>query len=79
MKLSNKIQKEYSEQRKNEGLHYSDYFLLELVKERLDEYDVFNISDKQTLANVMIMLCIYPAEIKNLHIFNGDITGYVKN
>ncbi len=25
------------------------------------------------------MLCIRPAEIKNLRIFNGDVTGYAKN
>ena len=35
--------------------------------------------DKQALADVMIMLCIRPAEIKNLRIFNGGITGYAKN
>jgi len=46
IKLSNKIQKEHSEQRKNEELHYLDHFSLESVKERLDEYDVSNISDK---------------------------------
>ena len=78
-KLSNKIQKERSEQRKNEGLHYLDHFSLESVKERLDEYDVSNIPDKQALADVMIMLCIRPAEIKNLRISNGGVTGYAKN
>ena len=25
------------------------------------------------------MLCIHPAEIKNLRIFNRDVTGYAKN
>ncbi len=78
-KLSNKIQKEHSEQRKNKGLYYPDHFSLESVKERLDEYDVFNILDKQTLADVIIMLCIRPAEIKNLCISNGSVTGYAKN
>jgi len=53
--------------------------LLESVKERLDEYDVSNIPDKQALADVMIMLCIRPAEIKNLRIANGGVTGYAKN
>src|SRR5204863_3095255 len=78
-KESNKIQKERSEQRKNEGIDFSDHFSLESVKERLDKYNVSNIPDKQTLADVMIMLCIRPAEIKNLRIFNGDVTGYAKN
>jgi len=46
IKLSNKIQKEHNEQRKNEELHYPDHFSLESVKKRLDEYDVSNIPDK---------------------------------
>ncbi len=77
--LSNKIQKEYNDQCENEGLDFLDHFLLESVKERLDSYDISNILDKQALANVMIMLCIHPAEIKNLCISNGDVTGYAKN
>ncbi len=78
-KLSNKIQKECNEQRKNERLHYPDHFSLKSVKEKLDEYDVSNIPDKQALADIMIILCICPAKIKNLRISNGDITGYAKN
>ena len=78
-RLSNKIQKEYSDQCENERLDFLDYFLLESVKERLDSYDVSNIPDKQTLADIMIMLCIRPAKIKNLYISNGGVTGYVKN
>ncbi|PKY29977.1 hypothetical protein RhiirB3_446836 [Rhizophagus irregularis] len=69
---SNKIQKERSEQRENEGIDFLDHFSLESVIERLNGYDVSNIPDKQALADVMIMLCIRPAEIQNLHIFNGD-------
>ena len=42
-------------------------------------YDISKTSDKQALADVMIMLCIRPAEIKNLRISNGGVTGYVKN
>ncbi|GES82693.1 hypothetical protein GLOIN_2v1798501 [Rhizophagus clarus] len=71
-KESNKIQKERSEQRKNKGINFPDHFLLESVKKRLDEYNISNMPDKQALANVMIMLCICPAEIKNLRIFNGN-------
>ncbi|GBC18175.2 hypothetical protein GLOIN_2v1873212 [Rhizophagus irregularis DAOM 181602=DAOM 197198] len=61
-RTSNKIQQKRTEQRKNEGLHYSDHFSLE-----------------SALADVMIMLCIRPAEIKNLRIANGGVTGYAKN
>jgi len=43
--LSNKIQIEYSKQLENKGIDYSDHFSLELVKERLDRYDVSNIPD----------------------------------
>jgi len=70
-RASNKIQQERTEQRKNEGLHYLDYFSLESVKERLDLYVMSNTPDKQALADVIIMLCIHPAEIKNLRIANG--------
>ena len=77
--LSNKIQKERSKQCEDEGIHFPDHFSLESVKERLDSYDVSNIPDKQALADVMIMLCIRPAKIKNLRISNGSVTGYAKN
>ncbi|GES74423.1 hypothetical protein GLOIN_2v1778880 [Rhizophagus clarus] len=69
--LSNKIQKEKSLLCEDEGIHYLDHFSLESVKERLDSYDVSNTPDKQALADVMIMLCIRPAEIKDLRISNG--------
>ncbi|CAG8767153.1 27732_t:CDS:2 [Dentiscutata erythropus] len=60
-----RFQREF-EQRENEGVDFLNHFLLELVKERLDGYNISNIPDKQALADVMIMLCICPAEIKNL-------------
>ncbi|CAG8754086.1 2789_t:CDS:2, partial [Cetraspora pellucida] len=50
-RLSNKVQKEHSEQYKNEEIDFPDHFLLESVKKKLDEYDVSNISNKQALAN----------------------------
>ena len=78
-RTSNKIQQECTEQRKNEELHYLDHFLLESVKKRLDLYVVSNTPDKQALADIMIMLCIRPAEIKNLRRANGGVTGYAKN
>ncbi|RIB10078.1 hypothetical protein C2G38_2207098 [Gigaspora rosea] len=74
-RLSNKIQKERSDQRENEGIDFSDHFSLESVREKLNLYDVSNIPDKQALADVMIMLCIRLAEIKNLRISNGGVTG----
>ena len=76
---SNKIQKERRDQRENEGIDFPDHFSLESVKERLDFYDVSNTPDVQALADVMIMLCIRPAEIKDLRISNGSVTGYSKN
>ncbi|CAG8795090.1 5386_t:CDS:2, partial [Dentiscutata erythropus] len=36
-RLSNKVQKEHSEQRENEGIDFPDHFSLELVKKRLDK------------------------------------------
>ncbi len=42
-------------------------------------YDMSNTPDKQALADVMIMLCIRSAEIKNLRISNRGVTGYAKN
>ena len=71
--------------RKNEGIDYSDHFALESVKERLGGYDVSNIPDLQALADIMIMLCIRPTEIKTLRISNRGvlkgpgITRYAKN
>ena len=77
--ISNKIQKERRVQRENEGIDFPDHFSLESVKERLDGYDVSNAPNLQALADVMIMLCIRPAEIKDLRISNGSVTGYSKN
>ncbi|PKK58943.1 hypothetical protein RhiirC2_795549 [Rhizophagus irregularis] len=76
---ANKIQKENRLLYENEGINYPNHFSLESVKERLDSYDVSNIPDKQVLADAMIMLCIRPAEIKDLRISNGSVTGYGKN
>src|ERR1044071_9262683 len=75
----NKIQKERRDQRENEGIDFPDHFLLESVKKRLDFYNVSNTPNVQALADVMIMLCVRPAEIKDLRISNGGVTGYTKN
>ncbi len=76
---ANKIQKEHSEQRENEGIDFPDHFSLESVKERLDGYGVSKTPVLQALADVMIMFCIHPAKIKTLRISNGGVTGYAKN
>ena len=78
-RLANKLQKEKSLLREDEGIDFPDHFSLESVKERLDMYDVSKAPDLQALADVTIMLCIRPAEIKTLRIFNGGVTGYAKN
>ncbi|CAG8554286.1 12250_t:CDS:2 [Dentiscutata erythropus] len=57
----------------------ADHFTLESVKERLDVYDVKTSPDLQSLADVMIMLCIRPAELTTLHITDTGVTGYAKN
>ncbi|CAB4426040.1 unnamed protein product [Rhizophagus irregularis] len=76
---ANKIQKERSKQCEDEGINFPDHFSLESVKERLDIYDVSRAPSLQALADVTIMLCIRPAEIKTLRISNGGVTGYAKN
>ncbi|CAG8660534.1 6870_t:CDS:2 [Dentiscutata erythropus] len=43
-------------------------FTLESVKERLDMYDIKTLPNCQALADVMVMLCICPAEFKTLRI-----------
>ncbi|GBC07840.1 hypothetical protein RclHR1_07720004 [Rhizophagus clarus] len=78
-KLANKMQKECQKQYENEGINYPGHFAPESVKERLDVYVVSNVHDLLALADVMIMLCIRPAEIKTLRIANGDVIGYAKN
>ncbi|CAG8604317.1 11950_t:CDS:2 [Gigaspora rosea] len=62
-----------------EKIDYLDHFTLESVKERLDSYDTSSLPDLQALADVMIMLCIRPAELITLRITNAEVTGYAKN
>ncbi|RIB03260.1 hypothetical protein C2G38_2049407 [Gigaspora rosea] len=62
-----------------ERIDYPDHFTLESVKERLDKYDISTPPDLQALADVMIMLCIRPAELTTLCITNAGVTGYAKN
>ncbi|RIB01736.1 hypothetical protein C2G38_2229859 [Gigaspora rosea] len=62
-----------------EKIDYPDHFTLESVKERLDSYDTSSLPDLKALADVMIMLCIRPAELITLRITNAGVTGYAKN
>ncbi|EXX62160.1 hypothetical protein RirG_164470 [Rhizophagus irregularis DAOM 197198w] len=78
-RLANDDQKEKCLLRKNKGIDYPDYFVLESVKERLDGYDISSKPGLQALSDVMIMLCIRPAEVKSLRISDGRVTGYVKH
>ncbi|CAG8781897.1 42649_t:CDS:2, partial [Gigaspora margarita] len=57
-------------------IDYPDEFTLESVKERLDDYDVSTSPDLQALADVIIMLCIRPAELITLRIINAGVTDY---
>jgi hypothetical protein len=45
----------------------------------LDSYDVSTLPNLQALADVMIMLCIRPAELITLRITDAGVTGYAKN
>jgi integrase len=60
-------------------IDYPDHFTLESVKERLDDYDISIQPDYQALADVIIMLCIRPAELITLRITDAGVTGYAKN
>ena len=62
-----------------EKIDYPDRFTLESVKERLDGYDVRTQPSSQALADIMIMLCIRPAELTSLRITGDGVTGYAKN
>ncbi|CAG8634484.1 10370_t:CDS:2 [Cetraspora pellucida] len=76
---ANKIQSVNRKKAKAKCIDYPDEFTLESVKERLDAYDIKTLSDCQALADVMVMLCIRPAELKTLHITDAGVTGYAKN
>ncbi|CAG8823109.1 22362_t:CDS:2, partial [Dentiscutata erythropus] len=63
---ANKIQSVNRKKAEAKCIDYPDEFTLESVKERLDMYDIKTLPDCQALANVMVMLCIRPAELKTL-------------
>nr|CAG8541226.1 12376_t:CDS:2 [Entrophospora candida] len=77
---ANEIQKEQRQKAEDAGnIEYPDHFLIESVKERLGSYDIKTLPDIQALADVMIMLCIRPAELITLRIADTGVTGYAKN
>ncbi|CAG8713976.1 14138_t:CDS:1 [Cetraspora pellucida] len=61
---ANKIQSINQKKTEAKHINYSDEFILESVKEKLDTYNIKTLSDYQALADVMMMLCIRPAELK---------------
>ncbi|KAF0441047.1 d5-like helicase-primase: PROVISIONAL [Gigaspora margarita] len=76
---ANKIQRDDQKKAKANRIDYPDHFTLESVRERLDGYNVSTLPDKQALANVMVILCIRPAELTTLCIIDAGVTGYAKN
>ena len=76
---ANEIQSVNRKKAETKRIDYPDEFTLESVKERLDAYDIKTSPDLQALADVMIMLCIRPAELTTLRITDAGVTGYAKN
>ncbi|CAJ0847663.1 13053_t:CDS:1 [Entrophospora sp. SA101] len=76
---ANKIQMDNRKKAETKRIDYPDEFTLESVKERLDAYNVKTLPDCQALADVMVMLCIRPAELTTLRITDVGVTGYAKN
>ncbi|CAG8559170.1 2507_t:CDS:2 [Dentiscutata erythropus] len=76
---ANKIQRDNQKKAEANCIDYLDHFTLESVKERLDSYDTSTLPDLQALADIMIMLCICPAELTTLRITDTGVTGYTKN
>ncbi|CAG8684211.1 17227_t:CDS:2, partial [Gigaspora margarita] len=70
---ANKIQKDNQKKAKANRIDYPDHFTLESVRERLDGYDVSTLSDLQALADVMVILCIRPAELTTLYITDAGV------
>ncbi|CAG8783350.1 5675_t:CDS:2 [Gigaspora margarita] len=76
---ANKIQKNNRKRAEANRIDYPDEFILESVKERLDAYDLKTSPNYWAFADVIVMLCIRPAELTTLHITDAGVTGYVKN
>ncbi|KAF0532732.1 d5-like helicase-primase: PROVISIONAL [Gigaspora margarita] len=76
---ANKIQRDNQKKAEANSINYPDEFTLESVKERLDAYDLKTSPNYWALADVMVMLCIRPAELTTLCITDAGVTGYAKN
>jgi len=63
---------------KNENIYFLDKFSFELVKERLNVYDVFSKSNKLALTNIIIILYIHLTELETLCIINNKVINYKK-
>ena len=63
---SNKIQARQLVFEKFEGVDWPEHFFLELVQERLEKCDFSLSSSKEYLVDVMIMLCMQPADVAGL-------------
>ncbi|CAG8627640.1 8953_t:CDS:2 [Paraglomus occultum] len=70
---ANKIQENNRKRAEANRIDYPDEFTLESVKKRLDSYDTSTVPDVQALADVMVMLCIRPAELTTLR--GGVVNG----
>jgi hypothetical protein len=46
---------------------------------RLNDYDLTKTPDELTLADVMVALCLRPAEVTKLQVNDHRVTGFVKN
>ncbi|KAF0562284.1 hypothetical protein F8M41_000060 [Gigaspora margarita] len=73
------IQRDNQKKAEANRIDYPDHFTVESVRERLDGYDVSTLPNLQALADVMVMLCIRPAELTTLCITDARVTEYVKN
>nr|CAG8610047.1 15866_t:CDS:1 [Entrophospora candida] len=90
---SNKEQRGRQERREDEGYDCPEFFTLEKVQGRLQKCDTANPPTIQNLIDIMVMLCMRPADVRNLHIdqYNSNnaewydpkyswyCTGYAKN
>ncbi|CAG8667073.1 10168_t:CDS:1, partial [Acaulospora colombiana] len=65
---SNKEQGKRQELREDEGYNCPEFFTLEKVQERLQKCDTANPPTIQNLIDTMVMLCMRPADVRNLHI-----------
>ncbi|CAB4389191.1 unnamed protein product [Rhizophagus irregularis] len=69
---SNKIQAHRLVLDKFEGVDWPEHFFLEPVQERLDKCNISLSPSKENLVDVMIMLCIRPADVTGLCINNYE-------